>query len=276
MNSFSIFLQLNGPSKGGLGYLFIFILFLILGIVLLLYVEKYVKKRDERAELCEEENNRRVVEKIMEVYKPKQEVSMVEDSPISFGYKTSWLAIKTIDINDLAKELALTNIQPANWESGLQHAYYNSIFITPPIGEWVLVVGDISGNYSGNKNHSAQKKIIEKLSSRFGEAQYFGSHRVSDYYYWMKAEKGSVVRVYGTSDDGEVYGEGEPTEFEKTLNLRDQNSHEAKMEGYDEREDLITADEELVLQIAENWSINPGKLDEMTGIKGHGLLGELP
>jgi hypothetical protein len=52
-------------------------------------------------------------------------------------------------------------------------------------------------------------------------------------------------------------------------------SKEAEAENYWEREDLDYADEELVMKIAENWSINPTKLTERKDIKKElGLIGK--
>jgi hypothetical protein len=49
-------------------------------------------------------------------------------------------------------------------------------------------------------------------------------------------------------------------------------SKESKEENYWERQDLITPNEELVIKVAESWSINPTTLSERNDVKGLGLV----
>lgn len=138
-----------------------------------------------------------------------------QDKPIDFGYKTVWIAVKTSDKQQIAKILNIKNTRHSNWKSDINHAYENSIFITPQIGEWTLVVGM---KLATEDRIEKLEKILNKLSAKFGEAQ---------------------------SDD------------------------------YWEREDLDYANEELVMKIAENWSINPTKLKERSDIINElGIIGE--
>lgn len=52
-------------------------------------------------------------------------------------------------------------------------------------------------------------------------------------------------------------------------------SEEAKNKAYYENEKLIYPDEDLVMQVAEHWSINPSKLEERKDIEPSlGLLGQ--
>lgn len=144
-----------------------------------------------------------------------------QDKPIDFGYKTVWIAVKTSDKQQIAKILNIKNTRPSNWKSDINHAYENSIFITPQIGEWTLVVGmklATEDRIESVESIEKLEKILNKLSAKFGEAQ---------------------------SDD------------------------------YWEREDLDYANEELVMKIAENWSINPTKLKERSDIINElGIIGE--
>jgi len=211
-------------------------------------------------------------------YEPKPKIILTEkDKPIDFGYKSIWIAVKTDNKSELAKILGLKNVKQANWESGIANAYGNSVFITPQIGEWTLAVG--LGLPSGDSEESIGKleKLLNKLSSEFGEAHFFGTHRVVEYHNWMKSVNGKMERIYSyAGDSGEnfkVYGE--PTEPEKGLDLFNSLSKEAESNEYWKREDLDYADEELVMKIAENWSVNPTKLTERTDIEDElGLIGE--
>lgn len=199
-----------------------------------------------------------------------------KDNPIDFGYKIVWIAIKTNNKSELSKLLGLKNAKPANWKSGIENAYENSIYITPQIGEWTLAVG--MGLPFGDNLESIEKlqELLNKLSSEFGEAYFFGTHRVVEYHNWMKSVNGKMERIYcyvGESGENlKVFGQ--LTESEKDLKLFNSLSEEAKSNNYWERDDLDYANEELVMRIAEAWSINPSKLTERNDIKDElGILG---
>jgi uncharacterized protein YukE len=200
-----------------------------------------------------------------------------QDKPIDFGYKIVWIAVKTDNKSELSKILGLKNSKPSNWKSGIENAYENSVFITPQIGEWTLAVG--MGLPLGDSQESIEKleKLLNELSSEFGEAQFFGTHRVVEYHNWMKSVNGKMERIYSyvgeSMENIKVYGK--PTEPESNLNLFNSLSEEAKSDEYYDREDLDYADEELVMKIAENWSVNPTKLTERTDIKTElGIIGK--
>lgn len=211
-------------------------------------------------------------------YKSEPKKNLTEqDEPIDFGYKIVWIAVKTDDKSGLSKILGLKNSKPSNWKSGIENAYENSVFITPQIDKWTLVVG--MGLPLGDSKESIKKleKILNELSSEFEEAQFFGTHRVVEYHNWMKSVNGKIERIYSyigeSMENIKVYGN--LTALEKKLNLFNSFSEEAKSDEYFEREDLDYADEELVMKIAENWSINPTKLTERTDIKKElGIVGK--
>ncbi|CAM3812107.1 hypothetical protein FLGE108171_15655 [Flavobacterium gelidilacus] len=211
-------------------------------------------------------------------YKPKSKLILTEkDNPIDFGYKIVWIAVKTNDKQKLAKILNLKNTKLSNWKSGIENAYENSVYITPQIGEWTLAVG--MKLISGDSKESIKELeiLLNKLSLEFGEAQFFGTHRVVEYHNWMKSVNGKTERIYAyIGESGEnIKVFGNPSEIEKDLNLFNSFSKEAEDENYWDREDLIFADEDLVMKIAENWSINPTKLTERKDIKNElGLLSE--
>ena len=196
---------------------------------------------------------------------------MEPDSAISFGYKCLWFAIQTDDADKIAEILNLNNISKCNWKAGIEKAYNGAVFITPVIDGWTLACG--VGLPFDNEEI---KSILQTLSQEFGEAQFFCTHRVSEYHCWMKASNGQIQRVYSyAGDSGEnIVIEGEPTECEKTLKLVNTFSEEAEDENCFEREDLVFPNEELVMKIAELWSINPIKLEEKNIPPNLGLVGE--
>ena len=58
-----------------------------------------------------------------------------------FGYRCIWIAVKSIDTEKIAQTIGLNNRQKSNWKTGLEHAHKSSLFISPPIDEWTLIIG---------------------------------------------------------------------------------------------------------------------------------------
>jgi len=93
----------------------------------------------------------------------------------------------------------------------------------------------------------------------------------------MKSVNGKITRIYSyIGESGEsIKVFGDLTDPEIGLNLFNSFSKEAKSDEYWNREDLDYADEELVMKIADNWSVNPTKLTERKDIQDElGLIGK--
>ncbi len=201
------------------------------------------------------------------------------DSPVAFGYKCIWFAVKTTDQKGVSEIMGLNDVSPCNWDYGitLSSAFDRNIFITPVVDGWTLAVG--WGLPKGDSPESLEKvkALADKLSERFGEAQFFGTHRVVEYHCWLKSVNGKTERVYGyLGESGEnIAVEGEPTVFERQYNLVNTFSAEAQNEDYFDREDLDYPNEELVMEIAGAWSVNPQLIENNNNIQGLGLLGTL-
>lgn len=210
---------------------------------------------------------------------PGTEADMaIVDRPISFGYKCMWFAIKSVHTEELVKTLNLTNTRPCNWELGIEKAYESSVFITPPINGWTIACG--RGLPYGDSKEGIEfvKSILQNLSKDYGEAQFFCTHRVTEYHCWIKAVEGNIQRVYsylGEANEN-IMIEGEADDFEKSLHLVDTFSDEAKEKNYFERSDITLPDEEILMKVAENWSINPSTLESRNDIMPVlGLLGQV-
>jgi len=110
------------------------------------------------------------------------------------------------------------------------------------------------------------------LSLNFDEAQLFCSLRTVDAAAWMRSIKGKTERLYSIGDGG-GFIEGVPTEVEKQWDLLSLNDLE---NGNDEiYKKKIWPDVDHVLEVAENWSINPMKLEEEKGVGKFGYTGRL-
>lgn len=221
------------------------------------------------------------------------------DTPLSFGYKIQWYAIRTADTAEVAEAFQLDQPQPANWQTGLTAAFQGYYFISPPLAGWTLAVNAFMPDL-GAAGADNPLETIKRLSSRFGEACYFGSHRVVDYYAWAKAVNGELIRAYsyvGESDEVLV-DEGAPTAEERDNGLifagaddeyeyvdeYDDNNDDTDAgeddsgdgadgeEEYDEESYVYVPCEDDVISIAGLWTISPFLEDEDyergTGIAG--------
>lgn len=248
----------------------IFIIFLSIALLLCSFLVlqrinkkgKIISTNDKFADLMKELNSLN-----------ENEVETTEDNPIDFGYKLSWLAIRTNDQLKVAQALKPNKIINSNWESGIKLAYRKASFVTPPINDWILVANYFPLPDHENNVEDVSKNLIN-LSNVFGEVQLFGTHRVVEFHCWAKAIDGYIQRAYAyIGEQGKnIWIVGEPTEIEKNLKLVNTFSDEENEETYWDQIDLVIPDEELVMQIAESWSINPTTLSERIDIKGLGLI----
>lgn len=189
------------------------------------------------------------------------------DEPINFGYKNLWFAVRTDSKEDLANLLDIKILGKANWQNGVEQAYDYRIFITPLVNSWTLICGN--GLLTLLDKDSSDIQILNKLSKNYREAQYFYTHRITDYHIWAKSENGELKRYYSyIGEQGEnIKIEGQPTDIEKGFKLIDTHSDEAKNDNYLDNEELVFPDESLVMDIAQNWSVNPTILETYKDIK---------
>ena len=187
------------------------------------------------------------------------------DDPRGFGFKSTWWSLPTDDTDAVVAAIGLQNAQPANWGTGIEYAYEQSVFVTPPVDGWTL----IAGFRLPPMGEDARAKVIQpllELSQAFGTALVFATHRVVEYHVWAKAVAGSLIRGYGyLGESGHTFwDEGPMTPEEKELGFAffDERCPEAEDDSYWEREDLDYADEMKVMDIAREWSVSPDDLED--------------
>src|SRR3954447_16049791 len=93
------------------------------------------------------------------------------DKPVPFGYKCAWYALRTKNVDAVVAALNLKGVAESTWAKGIVAAYADKVFVTPPLGEWILAAGWCLF-YEGESPKSV-RPILTKLSKQFGEAQYF-------------------------------------------------------------------------------------------------------
>ena len=168
------------------------------------------------------------------------------DLPQAFGYKCAWLAIRSASVLEVTGALRLSHTEAANWATGLEQAYAGQMFVSPAVGKWVLAIST---------------RLLTKLSQRFGEAQYFGTHGVVEYQAWAKARQGQIVRAYAWLGESgaTLWNIGSKTreELELGLTFLDEAAPEAASASDGPQTGAAYPNEESVLGMARKWSIDP-------------------
>lgn len=185
------------------------------------------------------------------------------DDPQAFGFKNTWWALPAADTDAVVAAIRLQNAQPANWQTGLKHAYEGHVFVTPPIEGWTLITG-IRLPPGGKDARAEVLPALLELSRTFGAALVFATHRVVDYHLWAKATSGTLIRGYGyVGESGTTFwDDGALTPEEQKLGFAffDERCSDAEHDSYWEREDLSYPRETNVMAIARIWSISPSDL----------------
>jgi hypothetical protein len=189
---------------------------------------------------------------------PREPNSDSDDVPVPFGYKISWIAVRSSNGETVAKSLGLKDLNICSWKQGIEQAYARKgTFITPVVEEWTIAIG--MHPEAGQANFLA---YLETLSKEFGEAFYFGTHRVVGYQAWGRAKEGKAVRAFGyLGERGEFLidvGDRTPEEIELRIGIKDHDS---------------APDEETVLDLAGMWVLDPREIDLHTKATGPGLIG---
>jgi len=213
-------------------------------------------------------------------YRRSIPLSIIPDKPKPFGYKMYWYALRTETTQDVIEAFDLQNPRPINWEFGVQatgsrkyryRRYSNkkpAIFISPPVCGWTLAIGNWLPYLSNDETSSAYQLFLH-LSSLFGEAQFFDSLRNVDTYSWVKAVQGRLVRAFSIGQYEEYFWDGgELTKAEEGLGYL-LPSFETLL---DEKIPWKWPTEKDVLQIAGEWSVNPGLIDQYDVPQSLGFL----
>lgn len=195
-----------------------------------------------------------------------------KSTPVSFGYKLAWVAVRSQHAEQVIQALQLQQVQPCSWQQGVASAYAQQVFITPPIGEWTLVAGRRLPLVDNATTLRAAETLLVRLSREFGEAQYFYSNRIIETHGWLKAQQGQLVRayVYSGEQGATVVNTGKRSTAEPATLVDTRSTAALRDPNYLDQLQLITPSEELVMQIAAKWSIDPTELEARYDIPSQG------
>ena len=197
----------------------------------------------------------------------------MNDDDLSVQACISWIAVKTNDINAVAKSLELENVREGNFQDWEYDSFPNT-FLYVAQNQWVIVyhgwqhTGELGASATDEEIRSAiynaDVNLLNRLSERFGSAQSFGfDEEYVGYAHWALSESGNLVRYFKySSEDQEPnqgFNIGEPTEAEIFIDwatLDDWTIVEEDDESYYEYNgDSFGCIQ--VLKIARQWSLNP-------------------
>lgn len=179
-----------------------------------------------------------------------------------------WIAVKRATSADVASFLKIKNLRSASWVEGVEAAYNSgddAVFVTPQIRGWILVVGRWAIGAGDRRSVDAIGQLLGQLSSKFGEAQGFATHRIIEYHHWILAINGHIQRSFAyIGESGQVLlDSGFVTDSEKTLKFFSKPPEE------------WTPTEEDVMTVASGWSIAPTSLTTNVGDSDLGLIGTI-
>lgn len=200
---------------------------------------------------------------------------LIPDHPIEIGYKRSWFAVREVEAQALASIFSLGHTYPCNWQYGLAAAREGNVFISPAMRGWRLVVGNLLPLGDSNASIGTVKALLQRSSRVAPEAQFFATHRVSEFHCWLKAEAGMLVRAYAYLGDRMelLADEGIKTAAEPTGLI---SAREIALLEADEEVEVTFPDEDLVMTIAAAWSLNPNAFAEEDARAGLGVVGAAP
>lgn len=175
-----------------------------------------------------------------------------------FGYKDQWLAVRSDSTAEVAAALGLREPRWLLWDNGKEEAAKGGdhVMLTPAIDGWVIVTGEAT--------HPGNEPLLAYLSGRFGEAQAFATHRVSEYHHWSRWRNSVRTRSFAIVMGDVEEQEGEPTGIEKELLL-----------PVYENNAYIDVSEQELMRVAADWSVAPCNLGQRELSSSHLLIGRL-
>ncbi len=190
-----------------------------------------------------------------------------------WGYKCAWFAVRSTDPSAVAECLQLSDVSSEPIGDVTDKTYERDsgyVAVIGPIDGWCLAPFDLILS-----DDLRMLDLVGALSIQFGEAQLFTSYRVVSAYQFERWMDGTPIRQVYVAD-GEVFrNHGEPDGFETSLlDINEDVQH-------DEVDDdnfgfAMSIDEDTVLAMAEEWSVDPLSLPERDDLPPFALVGLSP
>src|SRR5262245_51787068 len=111
----------------------------------------------------------------------------VPGTPVPFGYKIGWFVVSSNDPHGVIRAFGLREPVPCDWAEGVTAAYEDKVFVTPPVGGWVLVPARHWLKQLGRDTDRVVAPALKAMSKDLGPVQFFATYRVDDYHLWAQA-----------------------------------------------------------------------------------------
>jgi len=189
-----------------------------------------------------------------------------------FGLPKRWIAIRSTNQQAVRDAFRLHNARTCTWEEGLAEASQSKLFISPPVGSWILVMGTCLPDPHEDVDHCF--RFLNDLSGKLGHVQYFLADRVLYHHAWVRAEGGQILRAYAWAEET-VWNQGAMTIAEMELGVQCLEYGEVLGNETFPPAPFIQTNTEKVVALAANWSIDPLTVDQRALRLGQGLAGEV-
>jgi len=193
---------------------------------------------------------------------------LLSSGRVSFDQPTRWLTVKSSNPATVQAALNLHHPTPCSLEEGLAEAHDDKLFISPPIGGWILVLG--SGLPDPAEDVDRCFRFLTQVSRKLGQVQFFSSSRVLNYHSWALTDKGRVYRGYSWAGET-IWNQGPVTAAERDLDLIC-FEYGAEVNAFTARE-ALAANCEKVSLLASRWGVDPTLLGSGNW-RGNGIVGE--
>ena len=193
--------------------------------------------------------------------------------PSQFGVKraATWLAIKSGSAQAVQSALALHNPKPCSWAEGLSGEREQSLFISPPVAGWILVIGSALPDPA--EDVDVCYRFLADLSRKLGHIQFFHANTILNHHAWVRADSGRMVRAYAWAGKT-LWNEGLPTPAENTLHMRCYAYGESADPALFAPAEVMPANAEKVHLLAARWSLDPGEIGGRGVGRERGIIGE--
>lgn len=182
-----------------------------------------------------------------------------------------WLAVRSGNIQAVQNALGLHNPTPCLW--GEPELAEHSLFISPPVRGWILIVG--TGVPDPAENVDECYRWVRRLSADLGEVQFFSVNRVVNHHAWVRADMGEIGRAYAWVGET-VWNQGAITAAEEELELSCFGYGEGANEGALLGAEGLMLNAERVGLLAARWSVDPWGVDAQWLSSSSGIAGDLP
>ncbi|MET9657664.1 HEAT repeat domain-containing protein [Streptomyces sp. NPDC006510] len=220
-------------------------------------------------------------------------VKSLDERPVAlWACWNHWIAVPGGDRTGIMETLGLTDPRPVTFALGNDivdsdghdagtgsHEAFARVFVTPELDGWTFVLGAWCDPCDEERGEDVLR-LCARLSARYGRAQayYYGAQ--GDGSAWLVAERGTVVRRYSETGEGEdeLLTLGEPLPFERARRAELGLSPEwdAAQESDEDEEEWRAAAFDLAPELAKALGVSPLAIGQDTRVRGTGVLALTP